>query len=149
MRSEGERGINPASLPYAMLVLVMALLLSLFSWSARAQADPDLKALVDHLKFVIPDETALVDPHRFERFVAQYQKRASAAGLHDIDRQTAYVLVAVYTSGKGIEQREFKQLMAHPPTAPDEFSDAMIGLPQSVYDSGAPLWENDAYAKAR
>ncbi|WP_457825125.1 hypothetical protein, partial [Staphylococcus aureus] len=59
-----------------------------------------------------------------------------------IDRQTAYVLLALYTSGKGLEQPEFKQVMAHPPASSDAFSDALIGLPQRVYDSGQPLWEN-------
>ncbi|AON53073.1 hypothetical protein [Herbaspirillum seropedicae] len=144
-----EHWMRRTALLQAVLAMGLALLLCLSSFSARAQTNPDLKALVDHLKFVIPDETALVDPQQLERFVAQYQKRAAAAGLRDIDRQTAYVLVALYTSGKGVERPEFKKVMEHPPASADEFSDAMIGLPQSVYDSGTPLWDNSTYAKGR
>lgn len=135
--------------PQWALVLGMVFLLAMFSPRAHAQTDDDLKALVAHLRFVIPDETALVEPKKLERFVAQYQKRAVSAGLKDIDRQTAYVLLALYTSGKGLEQPEFKQVMAHPPVSPDAFSDALIGLPQRVYDSGQPLWENVADARSR
>ncbi len=135
--------------PQWALVLGMVFLLAMSCPRAHAQTNDDLKALVAHLKFVIPDETALVEPKKLERFVAQYQKRAVSAGLKDIDRQTAYVLLALYTSGKGLEQPEFKQVMAHPPASSDAFSDALIGLPQRVYDSGQPLWENAADARAR
>jgi len=129
------------ALPQWVLLLGVALLMAMPGASTQAQTNEDLKALVAHLKFVIPDETALVEPKKLERFVAQYQKRAVSAGLKDIDRQTAYVLLALYTSGKGVEQPVFKQVMAHPPVSPDAFSDALIGLPQRVYDSGQPLWE--------
>lgn len=116
--------------------LGLTLLLALPCAITHAQTSEELKALVAHLKFVIPDETAQVGPSTLERSVAKYQKRAVAAGLNDIDRQTACVLLALYTSGKGLEQPGFKQVMAHPPASPDEFSDALIGLPQRVYD----LW---------
>ncbi|NUU01319.1 DUF4123 domain-containing protein [Herbaspirillum robiniae] len=101
----------------------------------------DLDTLLNHLKLVIPDETRQVPARQLVEFTARYQQQAVAAGLDDIDRQTQYVLLALYTSGRGTLHPAVQALMANPPASLDAYADAMQALPQDVWDSGAPLWE--------
>ncbi|OWY31425.1 hypothetical protein CEJ42_00850 [Herbaspirillum robiniae] len=100
----------------------------------------DLDALINHLKFVIPDETRKLWPRTLIEFAAKYQQQAMAAGLSDIDRQTQYVLLALYTSGRGTEHPAMQALMANPPNSLDGYYAAMQAMPADVWEAGEPLW---------
>ncbi len=102
---------------------------------------PALDALVKHLKAVIRDETKRVPDRKLRDFVAKYQRIALNAGVNDIDRQTQNVLLALYTSGKGVEHPASMALMKNPPQSIDAFHAAMDKLPAEIWDTGPPLWE--------
>ncbi|UQV44104.1 hypothetical protein KIV45_19810 [Janthinobacterium lividum] len=104
----------------------------------------DTTKLVSHLRRVITDETNDTPPRILNAFVATYQQRALDAGIDDLDRQTQYVLLALYTSGKAMEQPQFVALMKNPPASLDAFYDALHALPNTVWEAGPPLW--DAHA---
>jgi hypothetical protein len=106
----------------------------------------DLDVLLGHLRRIIPDELKQVPNAKLMHFVSRYQQEAVAAGLDDIDRQTQYVLLALYTTGKGVEHPELKAFMKHPPKTLDEFSDGLQALPDEVWDAGQPLWRNESKA---
>ncbi|UIN21229.1 DUF4123 domain-containing protein [Herbaspirillum frisingense] len=101
----------------------------------------DLDALVNHLKFVIPDETRKVGPRTLLDFVATYQREAMGAGLDDLDRQSQYVLLALYTSGAGVAHDAVRALMQDPPATLDAYAEALQALPGEVWEAGPPLWE--------
>lgn len=111
------------------------------SANGQASTPGTLAALVTHVRNVIPDETNQVPKEALNRFVERYQKRAAAAGITDIDLQTQYVLLALYTSGAGVEHPLCVKLMNKPPKDLQAFHDAMQALPQAVWDAGPPLWE--------
>jgi hypothetical protein len=74
--------------------------------------------------------------------VCQYSACAAIqAGVDDIDRQTQYVLLALYTSGKGVDHPACIELMKNPPKSLDEFSAAMQALPEEAWGAGRPLWD--------
>ncbi|MCI1005946.1 DUF4123 domain-containing protein [Herbaspirillum sp. C7C8] len=106
----------------------------------------DLDALLTHLRFVIPDETNALPTRTLVEFVATYQQRARDAGVDDIDRQTQYVLLALYTSGIGVEHLAVKALMQHPPDSLAAYFDALQEMPGEVWEAGPPLWENEHVA---
>ena len=101
----------------------------------------DLDVMLARLRRVIPDEIKQVPKSTLTRFVARYQQDAVKAGLNDIDRQAQYVLLALYTSGKGLEQAEFKAFMKSPPASFDDFSNGIQALPEKVWNAGPPLWD--------
>lgn len=102
----------------------------------------DIANLVSHLRRVITDETNDTPPRVLNAFVAKYQQRALDAGIDDLDRQTQYVLLALYTSGKAMEQPLFIAFMKNPPASLDAFYDALQALPKTVWEAGPPLWES-------
>lgn len=102
----------------------------------------DTANLVSHLRRVITDETNDTPPRVLNAFVAKYQQRALDAGIDDLDRQTQYVLLALYTSGKAMEQPLFIAFMKNPPASLDAFYDALQALPKTVWEAGPPLWES-------
>ncbi|MDO8047230.1 hypothetical protein O3301_02060 [Janthinobacterium sp. SUN211] len=104
----------------------------------------DTANLVSHLRRVITDETNDTPPRVLNAFVAKYQQRALDAGIDDLDRQTQYVLLALYTSGKAMEQPQFVALMKNPPASLDAFYDALHALPSTVWEAGTPLWDAQA-----
>ncbi|MEG0879684.1 MAG: hypothetical protein RSH52_00200 [Janthinobacterium sp.] len=69
------------------------------------------------------------------------QQRALGAGIDDLDRQTQYLLLALYTSGKAMEPPLFIAFMKNPPASFNAFYDALQALPESVWEAGPPLWE--------
>ncbi len=101
----------------------------------------DLDAMLARLRRVIPDEIKQVPKATLTRFVGRHMQAAADAGLNDIDRQAQYVLLALYTSGKGLEQPEFKAFMKTAPAGFNEFADGIAGLPERVWNSGPPLWD--------
>lgn len=101
----------------------------------------DLDVLLGHLRRVIPDETKRVSDRTLTQFVSRHQQAALAAGLDDLDRQTQYVLLALYTSGKGLEHPAFKAFMASPPKDLNDFHQGMQQLPDEVWEAGRPLWD--------
>lgn len=101
----------------------------------------DLDVLMGHLRRVIPDETRRVVDRRLTQFVSRHQQAAMAAGLDDLDRQTQYVLLALYTSGEGLEHPAFKAFIAFPPKDLDDFYQGMQALPDDVWEAGLPLWD--------
>jgi hypothetical protein len=101
----------------------------------------DTANLVSHLRRVITDETNDTPLRVLNAFVAKYQQRALDAGIDDLDRQTQYVLLALYTSGKAMEQPLFIEFMKNPPASLDAFYDALQALPKTVWEAGPPLWE--------
>ena len=100
----------------------------------------DTANLVSHLRRVITDETNDTPSPVLNAFVAKYQQRALDAGIDDLDRQTQYVLLALYTSGKAMEHPLFIAFMKNPPASLDAFYDAVQALPESVWEAGPPLW---------
>ncbi|MEG0881735.1 MAG: hypothetical protein RSF79_09590 [Janthinobacterium sp.] len=104
----------------------------------------DTANLVSHLRRVITDETNDTPPRVLNAFVAKYQQRALDAGIDDLDRQTQYVLLALYTSGKAMEQPQFIAMMKNPPASLDAFYDALHALPNTVWEAGPPLWDAQA-----
>ena len=132
------------------LALCLTLALAFASGSAQAQAagavkharlkPADTANLVSHLRRVITDETNDTPSPVLNAFVAKYQQRALDAGIDDLDRQTQYVLLALYTSGKAMEHPLFIAFMKSPPASLDAFYDAVQALPESVWEAGPPLW---------
>ena len=101
----------------------------------------DLDVMLARLRRVIPDEIKQVPTKNLASFVSRYMQAAIDAGLTDIDRQAQYVLLALYTSGEGLEQPEFKAFMRTAPKSFAEFSDGITGLPKTVWNAGPPLWD--------
>lgn len=100
----------------------------------------DTDVLVAHLRRVITDETNALCPRVLFEFVGKYQQRAAAAGIDDLDRQTQYLLLALFTSGRGVEHAASIRLFEQPPESLGEFFSAIQALPNSVWDAGPPLW---------
>lgn len=101
----------------------------------------DVDTLVSHLRRVITDETNQLTSRVLLEFVGKYQQRAIDAGVDDLDRQTQYVLLALYTSGRGVEHPACIELMKNPPKSLDDFHTAMQALPAEVWNSEPALWE--------
>lgn len=101
----------------------------------------DLDVLLNHLRRVIPDELKRVPNRQLTRFVASYQQKAIVAKLDDIDRQTQYVLLGLYTSGEGLLHPSFLAFMQNPPVTLNAFSDGLQALPDEVWNAGHPLWD--------
>jgi hypothetical protein len=106
----------------------------------------DLDVLLSHLRRIIPDELGQVEPKRLAAFVGRYQQQAIEYGLKDIDRQAQFVILALYTSGRGIERPELKAYMKKPPADRKGFSDGLQALPDTVWEAGPPLWESNKKA---
>jgi|GEM_PF-3095319 len=117
--------------------------------SAIAAPDKRLDVLIDHLRLIIRDETNQVEPAKLKSFVRHYQDRAVAAGLLDIDRQTQYVILALYTSGKGVDHPACRTLMMNPPKESDAFADAMQALPDAIWETGIPIWDSQVYSASK
>jgi hypothetical protein len=100
--------------------------------------------LVNHLRRVITDETNALPPRLLFEFVGKYQQRAAAAGIDDLDRQTQYLLLALFTSGQGVEHVAFTELIKIAPSSLSEFFYAMQSLPDSVWNAAPPLWAPDS-----
>lgn len=98
--------------------------------------------LVNHLRRVITDETNALPARKLFEFVGKYQQRAATAGIDDLDRQTQYLLLALFTSGQGVEHNACIELLKKPPESLGEFFSAMQALPASVWDAGPPLWSS-------
>lgn len=108
----------------------------------------DLDILLNHLRRIIPDELRRVPSHRLSMFVSHYQQKAISAGLTDIDRQTQYVLLALYTSGKGVEHPKFKAFLKTPSKDLNKFVEEMQALPDDVWNAGHPLWTDSTASNA-
>jgi len=100
----------------------------------------ELDVLLKHLRQIIRDELKRVPVRTLTQFVSKYQQAAISAGLDDIDRQAQYLVVALYTSGKGVEHPAFSTLMTSPAPALDELAKGIQDLPEEVWDAGPPLW---------
>jgi hypothetical protein len=101
----------------------------------------DLDTMISHLRRVIKDEMARLPPRLAYEFISLYLQRAVDAGVTDLDRQTQYVLLALYTSGRATDEAACVELMNNPPQSLQEFCKAMEALPQMVWAAGKPLWE--------
>ena len=101
----------------------------------------ELDTLLKHLRQVIKDETSRVPERELYEFVGKYQQIAADAGVDDLDRQTQYVLLALYTSGEGVKHPECLKIMANPPAGIDAFHAAMELLPDEAWALGQPLWQ--------
>lgn len=106
----------------------------------------DLDVLLCHLRRIIPDEIQRVPAVKLNHFVAHYQQEAISAGLGDIDWQAQYVLLALYTNGKGVEHPQLKAFMKNAPETLDAFSDGLQALPDEVWEAGMPLWDSGTMA---
>lgn len=102
----------------------------------------ELDTLITHLRDVIRDELRPLPNSVLFEFVAKYQQQAKNAGVADLDRVTQYVLLALYTSGKGVTHPSVIALMKDPPETVEDFFNAMQELPEGAWDSGPPLWES-------
>lgn len=96
--------------------------------------------LVAHLRRVITDEINALSPRVLFEFVGKYHQRAIAAGITDLDRQTQYLVLALFTSGHGVDHIASIELFEAPPEESGEFFVAMQELPDEVWDAGPPLW---------
>jgi hypothetical protein len=102
-------------------------------------------SLVNHLRRVITDETNRLSSRVLFEFVCRYRNYALQAGVDDLDRQTQYLLLALYTSGKGIEHPAFVEFIKTAPASLTQFFDAMRALPDAVWSAGEPLWSSTSY----
>jgi len=109
----------------------------------------ELDVLLKHLRQIIRDELKRVPERTLTQFVSKYQQAAISAGLGDIDRQAQYLVVALYTSGKGVEHPAFKALLKSPPLTLDELAKGIQDLPDEVWDAGPPLWDSATKASAQ
>lgn len=100
-----------------------------------------LDTLIQHLRKVIKDETNRLTNHQLTEFVAKYQQRAITLGLDDINRQTQYLLLALYTSGAGVEHPACQALMQSPPSRFEDFFEHMQQIPDEAWEMGPPLWD--------
>lgn len=100
----------------------------------------ELDTLVKHLRQVIRDELRNVPDRTLFPFVAKHQQAAIEAGLKDIDQQTQYVLVALYTSGAGVEHPALKAALIPQPNSVEVLSERFQSLPEEVWSIGRPLW---------
>ncbi len=123
--------------------------LSAFNSAPSTRSAPDrlVGPLIEYIRQVIKDETDLVPVKTLHDFVAKYQLIAIKSGVTDIDRQAQYVLLALYTTGKGVEDPLCISLMAHPPKSLDNFHAAINNLPARVWAAGPPLWETASIQK--
>jgi hypothetical protein len=103
------------------------------------------KDLISHLRRVIPDEINHVPPKMLLEFVKKYQIPLAKAGVDDLDRQTQYMLLALYTSGRGVEHPACVEFMKHAPKTLDDFYTKIQALPQPVWDAGQPLWDTKKF----
>lgn len=101
-----------------------------------------LDALLSHLKRVLPDEFRRTPKRAMTSFVSSHLQRAMAAGLHDVDRQSQYVLLALYTSGRGVEHAACVAYMRSPAEDLDTFHRDLQAMPDEVWQAGEPLWDN-------
>ena len=101
-----------------------------------------LDGLLRQLRRVIPDELKRNQPAALMSFVRNSLELALAAGVNDIDRQTQFALIGLYTSGHAYETPEFKHFMAKPPESLNAFYDGIQALPDTVWNAGPPLWES-------
>ncbi len=109
----------------------------------------ELDVLLKHLRQIIRDELKRVPARTLTQFVSTYQQAAIAVGLDDIDRQAQYLMVALYTSGKGVEHPAFSALMKSPALALDELAKGIQDLPDEVWDAGPALWVTHASDERR
>lgn len=100
----------------------------------------EIDMLVSHLRRVITDETNKISTWDLFKFVAQYQQCAVGSGLDDLDRQTQYILLAFYTSGRAMEHPKFVDFMRHPPGGLNDFHSGLLALPEDVWTMGRPFW---------
>lgn len=100
----------------------------------------ELDVLLKHLRHIIRDELKRVPTRTLTQFVSKYQQAAIAVGLDDTDRQAQYLMVALYTSGKGVEHPAFSALMKSPVLALDELAKGIQDLSDEVWDAGPALW---------
>lgn len=122
------------------LWIFLLLLACMLSSAYGKEKEPTTAILIHHLHRVITDETNKVAPQVLFAFVAKYQRRAHDAGVDDLDRQTQYLLLALYTSGRGVEHPACIKLMKSPPKSLDEYYAEMQKLPEDVWNAGPPLW---------
>jgi len=110
--------------------------------ASRVAGPPDAKELLEFLRDAIPIELKQVPESTLVPFVAKYQKAAMDAGLISEGDQTQYLIVALYTSGKGIEHPAFKaylkSYLLKPPGS--GFSPAQ-NVPEEVWHTGPSLWD--------
>ena len=107
-----------------------------------------LDGLLRQLRRVIPDELKRVPPKQLTSFVSHCLELALAGGLNDLDRQTQFTVLGLYTSGRAYEQPEFKRFMAKPPESLDDFYKGIQALSDDVWNAGPPLWESTPAATA-
>jgi hypothetical protein len=108
----------------------------------------DLDILLKHLRRVIPDEIRQVPDLVLVQFVAFHLQDAAQAGLHDVDSQVQYLLLALFTSGKGVEHPVFKAFMKSRPATLNDLSQGIQDLPEEVWNAGGPLWATEALIHA-
>lgn len=130
----------PAALPASLPLGEPIITLTDTQYSMLVDAS-DVDTLVSHLRRVITDETNKVPQRTLVEFVGKYQQRAIEAGVDDLDRQTQYVLLALYTSGKGADHPLCVEFMKAPPKSLDEFQKVMQELPELVWEAGLPIWD--------
>jgi hypothetical protein len=109
----------------------------------------ELDVLLKHLRQIIRDELKRVPARTLTQFVSKYQQAAISAGLDDIDRQAQYLMVALYTSGKGVEDPAFSALMKSPAPTLDELAKGIQDLPDEAWDAGSPLWDSATNVSAQ
>jgi Domain of unknown function (DUF4123) len=101
-------------------------------------------ALIAHLREVIGDELVRLTPRRLYPFVAEHLERAKRIGLDGMDDQTQFLLLALYTSGRFTEHPVIQALLQSRAQELKPFASHVEALPDSVWDTGLPLWHSVA-----
>lgn len=104
-----------------------------------AASEPD--AVIVQLRKVIPQEIKRVPYAALYPFVSEQLLAARQHGLSELDDQTHYMLLALYTSGQFVDHPVVTPRWATPaPLHSQPFADWVAALPDSVWEAGEPFW---------
>jgi hypothetical protein len=60
--------------------------------------------------------------------------------LFDLNRQIQYLMLALYTGGKGVDHPAFVDFVKDAPMSLEDFYAGLQILPDEVWSAGSPLW---------
>jgi hypothetical protein len=104
-----------------------------------AAAEPD--ALIFELRKTIRTELDRIPQHLLYPFVQSHWQMARQQGLHDQDDQIPILMLALYTSGAFIAHPGAAELFTPRSELGASFSKRIDALPESIWTTGKPLWE--------
>ena len=99
--------------------------------------------VIAHLRDVIRDELRRVPMVALYPFVEAHLTAARQHGLHDLDAQAQYLLLALFTSGGFTQHPIVRERLMRPSIEHAEpFAAWMTQIPDEVWETGPPLWNS-------